>query len=162
MAVDPKKSPESFIPPGAGYVAPPVVTPAPNPSNSGSETTVTATPLLFTGATYIKVKKSKGDKKRYSKGTKNPQQIMLGVSRAGFRVANSFADGLKTFSKRSNRSAKKKKDGMLRDALRNASHGISDELKELGRAPDEIARQIPTRQVRRTFKVLFSPFNFSR
>jgi hypothetical protein len=113
---------------------------------------------LLTTPVIIKLGKSnKKKKKKYSRGTKGLQRLIVGVSKATSRSANSLAKGTKTFAKRSNKSARKKRDGSIRDSLRNASRGISDGFTELGKAPNEIARRIGTGQVRRAFRV-FIPF----
>jgi|SwirhirootsSR1_FD_contig_21_1834016_length_1030_multi_4_in_0_out_0_2 hypothetical protein len=100
---------------------------------------------------------SKKGRKRYSQGTKGTQRFLFGVSKAGFRVSDSFSRGFDTFVKRSNRSARKRKDGYVRDSLENASRGVGKGLSTLGRAPYDVARRIPTRVVWNTFRVL-TPF----
>ena len=42
---------------------------------------------------------------------------------------------------------------MVRDSLRNASRGIEDGLRELGRAPSEIANRVSRRTVWRVFRM---------
>jgi hypothetical protein len=96
-------------------------------------------------------------KKKYTKGTKGWQRLGDGINRAEYRSANALAKGLRTFVKRNRKSARKKRDGMVRYSLRDASRGFADGFKELGRTPGEIARRIPTRTVRGLFRV-FSPF----
>ena len=97
-------------------------------------------------------KRKRGGKKRYSRGTKFLQRMMYGFSRAGYRTTNSTADGLRTFVKRSNKSSGKRRDGMIRDVLRNASRGVADGFAQLGKAPGEIARRVGTRRVWRVFR----------
>jgi hypothetical protein len=101
-------------------------------------------------------RKSKKRKKKYSRGTKGAQRLFLGLSKAGYRVANSVAEGLDTFVKRGNKSGRKRRDGTVRYALRNASRGISDGLTELGKAPGEVARRVGTGSVWRVVRV-FTP-----
>jgi len=113
---------------------------------------------LFTTPIVIEPvrKKGKKKKKKYTRGTKGIQRLALGVTDALYRSANSVAKAEKTISKRSKKSSRKKKDGLVRDSLRNASRGIGDGFTELGKAPNEIARRIGTGQVRRAFRV-FTP-----
>jgi hypothetical protein len=112
---------------------------------------------LFTTPIVIEPVKKKGKKKKkYTRGTKGIQRLALGVTDALYRSANSVAKAEKTISKRSKKSSRKKKDGLVRDSLRNASRGIGDGFTELGKAPNEIARRIGTGQVRRAFRV-FTP-----
>jgi len=117
---------------------------------------------LFTAPVVIERLKGKKRKKKYTKGTKGVQRLAVGVSDAVFRSANSVAKGAKTFSKRSKKSSRKKRDGLVRDSLRNASRGLSDGLTELGKAPNEIAKRISTGQVRRTLRVFIPPVPFGR
>ncbi len=110
-------------------------------------------PLLSTPIVIEPIKRrNKKKKKKYSKGTKGVQRLALGVTDALYRSANSVAKAEKTISKRSKKSSRKKRDGLVRDSLRNASRGISDGFTELGKGPNEIARRIGTGRVRRTFK----------
>jgi hypothetical protein len=105
--------------------------------------------------------KSRKRKKKYTSGTKGFQRLALGLSDALYRSSNSVSRAARTFSKRSNKSARKRRDGLVRDSLRNASRGFANGLTELGEAPYEVARRIPTGQVRRTFQVLV-PFGWGR
>lgn len=118
---------------------------------------------LFTTPVVIERVKKKGKKKKkYTKGTKGIQRLALGVTDALYRSANSVAKAEKTISKRSKKSSRKKKDGLVRDSLRNTSRGISDGFTELGKTPNEIAKRIGTRQVRRAFRVVTPLVPFGR
>jgi hypothetical protein len=114
---------------------------------------------LIPAPIYFDRKKSKRGrrKKKYTKGTKGWQRFGDGLNRGQYRAANALAKGLRTFVRRNRKSARKKRDGMVRYSLRDASRGVADGFKELGRAPGEVARRIPTRTVRGLFRV-FSPF----
>ena len=113
---------------------------------------------LLTSPLILERRKSKKKKKKYSRGTKGQQRFLFGLSKAGYRVANSFSEGLNTFVKRSNKSGRKRRDGMVRYALRNAGRGLGDGLSELSKAPDDLTRRIGTRPVWRTFRIIASPF----
>ena len=105
-------------------------------------------------------KRKKRRKKRYTRGTKAFQRFSYGLSKGAFRAVNSFSEGLDTFNKKSNRSRRRKRDGMVRDVLRNASAGFADGVGELGKAPNEVAKRIGTRRVWRTIRVFTPPFPF--
>ena len=105
-------------------------------------------------------KRKKRRKKRYTRGTKAFQRFSYGLSKGAFRAVNSFSEGLDTFNKKSNKSRRRKRDGMVRDVLRNASAGFSDGVVELGKAPNEVAKRIGTRRVWRTIRVFTPPFPF--
>ena len=47
---------------------------------------------------------------------------------------------------RSGRSARRKRDGLLRDSLRNGTRAFSRAAREAGRAPYQLAREISTRR----------------
>ena len=104
----------------------------------------------------LKVQKSGKNKKKkkYSDGTKGLQRFEYGLSRAAYRVSNAFAEGTKTFSDRSKKSARKRKDGLVRDSLRNFGKAVSDGVKEISDAPDEVTRRISTRRVWKTIRIL--------
>lgn len=99
-------------------------------------------------------KGGKKKRKRYSRGTKSSQRFLYGLSKAGYRVSDSFTSGLNLFVKRSNRSAKKKRDGLTRDSIRNASRGLGRGIRTLSRVPDDLTRRGGTRFIWRTFRVL--------
>jgi hypothetical protein len=127
-------------------------------------TTASSQQQVLSEPVYYRTRKKKKGKgrKRYTKGTKPFQKLLFGAARAGYRTANAFAEGFDTFAKRSNRSSRKRKDGLIRDSLRNASRAFSDGAREAGKAPGQIAKQIGTNNVRRGFRVLFNPFAFGR
>jgi len=118
--------------------------------------------LIGSPVYYRRTKKKGKKRRRYSKGTKPWQKLLLGGSRAAYRTANSFSRGFDTFAKRSNRSARRRRDGLVRDSLRNAARGFSDASREVGKAPWAVARQVGTKQVRRGFKIVFNPFTLGR
>lgn len=149
MPTDPKFSSKKPAEPGV------VITdePATVVDDRGRPVSAAAPQPLYTTPIVLERKKSRKDKpRRYTSGTKTAQRIGLGLVKATYRVSDSVAEGLQTFSKKSSRSADRRKDGFVRDSLRNASAGIQDGLTELGRAPGELAKRIPTRIVWNTFR----------
>jgi hypothetical protein len=111
--------------------------------------------------------KRRRNKKKYTKGTKPFQRVLRGSVWSGYRVSNGFARGYRTFARRSDRSANRRKDGFVRYSLRNASAGFNQASRQFGRAPGEIANRIGTRLVRNTAFAInnfvpFNPFNFGR
>ncbi len=104
----------------------------------------------------VKRVKTKKGKKKYTRGTKALQDLVLGASEAGFRASNSVSKGMKTFVKRTKKSSRKKRDGTIRDALRNASIAFGDGVSELGRVPQDLAKRISTRRAWKTVRT-FTP-----
>lgn len=123
------------------------------PKSSVSPQAVLTTPMIFQREKSQKERDGKTGKKRYTKGTKSFQRLILGTTKAGFRVSNSLSEGLNTFVKRSKKSARKKRDGLLRDSFYNASRGFADGMAELGKAPREIAARVGTGRVRRILRI---------
>jgi hypothetical protein len=113
---------------------------------------------ILAGPVYFDFRKKRGKKKRkkrnkkYTRGTKGWQRLTLGLSRAGYRSANSVARGFNIFQRRSNRSMRRKRNGLVRDSLRNLTRGFGSAASELGRAPFQVARQISTRRPRRLLR----------
>lgn len=142
MATTTTRGPDASDPTGGGSRGPSAEGPRP----------ILATPVVYDRRGSKKKKRGRR-KKKYTRGTKAPQRFLFGTSRAAYRVANSFSRGLSTFVKRSNRSGKKRRDGMLRDSLRNASRAFGRTASQFGRAPYEIAKRIGTGRVRRTFRI---------
>jgi hypothetical protein len=116
---------------------------------------VLATPgqAVITAPLILELRKRNATNRKYSRGTRNSQRLALGVSKAAYRVSNSFAEGFWSFAERSDNSAHNRRDGMVRDSLRNGSKGIEKGFNELGKAPGEITRRISGRTVWRTFRM---------
>jgi hypothetical protein len=108
-------------------------------------------PLLVTPVVLTTAKKKK--KKKYSRGTKPFQELAQGLSDSGFRATNSIARSAKTFSKRSKKSSRKKRDGLVRDSVRNLGPSLGDGITELGKAPEALTRRIRTGQIRRAVRL---------
>lgn len=122
---------------------------------------VTQSPLWATPIIVRREKKKKrgrrNRKRKYSRGTKNTQRLLLGVSKAGYRVANSFARENKTIFKRSKRSSRRRKDGIVRDAFKNFSRGLNRGTRQLGKAPWPVAKRLNTKSSWRFLRA-FTPF----
>lgn len=102
------------------------------------------------------VRSGKGKKKKkYSRGLKQPQKLAEGAVRASERLAQAAADGLSTFRKRCNSSSRKKRDGALKDSLRNLSRGMEDALTTAAKAPSDLTRKVSTRRLSR---IVLPPF----
>lgn len=122
----------------------------------GDSSSIAGSPVLTVPIVIERAKRKKRNKKKYTQGTKAIQRLVLGISEAGVRSSNSITKGLRTFTKRSKKSSRKRRDGLVRDSLRNASIGFSDGMNQLGRAPYEIARRVGTGRIWRTFRA-FTP-----
>lgn len=151
--------PAQPAPPAPQPAAPPPQPPTPpaRPEQPQAQPLLT-TPMYFDYRGGRRRGRKRRRSPRYSRGTRAWQRLTFGSERAGYRIANSFARGLRTFVRRSDRSRRRRKDGLLRDQFRNASRGFSTALNELGRAPGEIAWRIGTRNAR-NLALAFNPGN---
>lgn len=110
----------------------------------------------------VKRGRRRGGRKRYSRNTKDLQRFVYGSSRALFRLADGAAAGTESFWRRSNRSARRRKDGLAKDFYRNFARGIDRASRQAGRAPYEIAREINGRRAWKNVRWFWrnSPFRF--
>lgn len=84
--------------------------------------------------------KSGSEDRKYSEGTQMLQQMERGFTRATYRLAHGFSEGIRTYYEESEKSAQKKEDGAVRDFLRNSAAGFSNAMEEMSKAPYEIAK----------------------
>ncbi len=83
---------------------------------------------------------SASENREYSEGTKMFQQMERGFTRASYRVAKGFADGIRTYYEESEKSAEKKQDGAARDFFQNSAAGFGRAMEEMSKAPYELAK----------------------
>jgi hypothetical protein len=102
--------------------------------------------------------KKKSRKRRYTLGTRVLQRFALGASGASKRIADAVADGMESFYEESRKSSRKRKDGLIRDAILNATRGFRDSSRQLGKAPYVFARQMRG-DSRRFFRTVFGYYD---
>jgi hypothetical protein len=112
---------------------------------------------------YFKVSKKgkKGGKRKYSRGLKEPERQEVSATRAANRLADAVADGLSKYRKRRDRSADKKRDGAIKDVVRNAGRGLEEAIRTAAKAPTDLTRRAKLRRLRRMVPVP-PPFGFMR
>jgi hypothetical protein len=93
-------------------------------------------------------------KRKYSRGLREVQRWERGTARASRRIGRAIAAGLDTYFERRERSSYKRRDGAIRDALKNWSKGMSKTLRKASDAPYDIVKALDTRSVRRTVKLV--------
>ncbi len=98
----------------------------------------TLKPVVF------KTKKKK--KYKYSRGLKDLQRSSRGVAKVSSRLARSVVKGMDAYRKASDKSARKKRDGAIRDIAK----GLSKSLRASSRVPYDLARVMDQRGTRRT------------
>lgn len=101
-------------------------------------------------------------KRKYSRGLRDPQKWERGYSKAVRRVGRAVASGLDTYVEKRDKSSFKRRDGAVRDALKNWSKALSKTINKSGKATSDLANGFDTKSVRRAVKqvvrVFSSPF----
>jgi len=112
-----------------------------------------ASPLRLWGGNYVKpiVVKLKGKKKKrkYSGSLKPMQKGMRTSTKASDKFLNALSAGLTKYRKRQDRSSRKKKDGALKDWVRNTASGLGTTLRKSSKVPSIWAKSMTRRQTRR-------------
>ena len=101
----------------------------------------------------------KRGRKRYSSGLKDPQKLEEGGSRAAQRLAQAVADGFGEYRRRRDRSAERKKDGAIKDFVRNVGRGAEEALRTGAKVPSDLTRYATNKRLTR---LVFLPPPFSR
>jgi transketolase len=114
----------------------------------------TAASLRETGRPIVlEYKKKKNRKnKRYSAGLGDAQRLEEGMSKATRRLAQAVARGTDTYHKERQKSARRKRDGAIRDFVPNMAEGISTSLREASSVPADLARSTNTKGTRRLLR----------
>lgn len=107
--------------------------------------------------TPVEIKKKK---RKYSRGMRSGQEIERGLSRAASALGDAVSSTFGTYKKRSKKSAVKKRDGAVKDAIKNWTKAASKGLKEATDAPYQMVKAVnsnkASRQIRDAAK-MFSP-----
>ncbi len=85
-------------------------------------------------------RKKKKRKKRYSQGFKDIQIMERRLTRASHRMAQSIDEGMDTYRKARNKSARKKRDGAIVDFVPNVAKGAGKTLRTASLVPYDLAR----------------------
>jgi hypothetical protein len=103
----------------------------------------------------------KKKKRRYSAGLGTIQHLERGVARSLETVSKGVARTFSEYSERSDKSARKKRDGALRDGIRNWTKALSKGMRVAGDAPYDFVKQVNrgpgSKQVRDTVRLLTPP-----
>jgi len=112
------------------------------------------------GAASTEAQATDKEKRKYSRGLRAGQEMERGFSRAAASLGDAIAETMNTYKERSRASSFKKRDGALRDAIKNWTKATSKGMKTASDAPYEIVKAVnrgkATKQVRDAIK-MFSP-----
>ncbi|HEX5720970.1 MAG TPA: hypothetical protein VF179_32760, partial [Thermoanaerobaculia bacterium] len=125
-------------------------------------------PLLRTGgavivgsagfARPIVIERRSERRRRYSRGTRDVQRFQRDATRATRRLADAVATGWETYDKESDRSAKRKRDGAVRDFWQNSALALGDTMSESSRAPYDLVRNLDGGWFWRQTRFFLGPF----
>jgi hypothetical protein len=119
-------------------------------------------PVILHESIRVKnVKPRKKKKRRYSAGLGTVQHLERGVTRSLETVTKGVARVFSEYSERSDKSARKKRDGALRDGIENWTKALSKGMRIAGDAPYDFVKQVNrgpgSKQVRDTVRLLTPP-----
>ena len=97
-------------------------------------------PVLSTARPIVVERKRR--KKRYSRRTRDFQRFERDATRSTRRVADAVASAWQTYDEESERSARRKRDGAVRDVWQNSALAVGDFLTESSRAPYDLVRNL--------------------
>lgn len=100
----------------------------------------------------LTLKKKKRPRKRYSKGLEEIQRMERHLTRASYRAARATEKGISYYRKLNLKSARKKRDGVLRDFVPNTGLAMSRAMREASPIPFDIARAMNTKQNRKRLR----------
>jgi len=117
--------------------------------------------ILHESVRASKPKGRKKKKRRYSFGLGTIQELERGVTRSLETVTKGVARTFSDYTDRSDKSARKKRDGALRDGIENWTKALSKGMRIAGDAPYDFVRQVNrgpgSKQVRDTVRLLTPP-----
>lgn len=100
-------------------------------------------------------------KRKYSRGLRAGQELERGVSNAATTFSNAIADTFKTYKKKSRSSSVKKRDGAVRDAIKNWTKATGEGMKTASDAPYEFVKTInrgkASRRIRDAVRMVSPP-----
>lgn len=141
---DQKKTP-------AGPEATPAPTASPSPASVDASSTGAA---LGAVAAEVGGEKKKKKKRKYSRGLKEVQRGERDVAKASRRLARAVAEGFTTYYRRDRKSSRKKRDGAIRDAVKNWAKGLGKAARKGSDVPYDLAKALDTKTVRRNVRSL--------
>jgi hypothetical protein len=97
----------------------------------------------------------KKKKRRRSKRLQELGRAESGVAKASSRLASAVARGLAEYVERSDRSARAKKDGALRDLVKNAGKGLGETIRRSAEVPSDLVKALSGKRMRRRLRNLW-------
>jgi hypothetical protein len=122
------------------------VTPPQSGAAAGTTATAPTTPTTVVVETHEK------KKRKTSRGLKDAARLERGIAKAGDRLGTAMEAGFSKYRDKSKKSSYKKKDGAIRDAVKNWSVAAGKGLEEASKIPGDITKALSTKQVSRAVR----------
>jgi len=128
------------------------------PAASGEETITGHTPATTESLRSTELPK---EKRKYSRRMRGGQEIERGLSRAGASLGDAVAATFNSYKDRSRASSFKKRDGAVKDALKNWTKAYSKGMKKASDAPYRFVKAVnsskASKRVRDAVKMVSPP-----
>ncbi|TAN49015.1 MAG: hypothetical protein EPN21_13355 [Methylococcaceae bacterium] len=93
-------------------------------------------------------------KKKYSKGLRAPQELLVVTSKATEKAAAAVQIALENWIERNDKSSEKRRDGLLKDGLMNIGRATHKGLRKALKAPETFMDELEeTKLYKRRFKL---------
>ena len=100
----------------------------------------------------LTLKNKKKSKRRYSRDLEEIQRMERHLTRSTYRMAKAAEEGISYYRKLNRKSAKKKRDGVIRDFVPNTGLAMSRAMREASPIPYDFARALDTKQNRQRLR----------
>ena len=101
------------------------------------------------------------EKRKYSRRMRGAQELERGVSRAAASLGDAVAATFNSYKDRSRKSSFKKRDGAVKDALKNWTKAYSKGMKKASDAPYQLVKAVnsskASKQIRDAVKMVSPP-----
>ena len=97
-------------------------------------------------------------RRKESKELKGLLKAERAASKAASKLSRAVARGVEEYRRRSEKSARKRKDGAVADLARNVASSVGEAVRGASEVPAQLTRAIDPKTVRRAIKALRSPF----
>ncbi len=98
--------------------------------------------------------KGKKKKRKYSRSLKGLGRNLEYSLKGGDRLASAFSAGFRKFRRRSLKSSRKRKDGLLKDLNKNYAAGLGTVLRKSSNVPYILSKSVKTKKVGRRLRAL--------
>jgi len=128
------------------------------PAGSGEETVTGHAPATTESLRSPELPK---EKRKYSRRMRGGQEIERGVSKAAATLGDAVAATFNSYKDRSNASSFKKRDGAVKDGIKNWTKAYGKGMKEASDAPYQLVKAVNTskasKQIRDAVKMFAPP-----